>query len=301
MPLAEIELQLGGEDLDAWGDALLEAGALSVSAQDALADTELEMPLYAEPGGEPAIAAWGANRVAVLFPGELDIAGALRAASLAMGLPAPQVLAARVVPDEDWVKLTQAQFEPVHIGRLAIVPSWREPPAGGVVIRLDPGVAFGTGTHPTTRLCLAWLERELAAGASVLDFGCGSGILSIAASALGAGIVAGVDIDPQAVLASRENARRNGSPALYTDAHSFAPPAAGFDVVIANILANPLVVLAPSLIGRMAPGGHILLSGILARQADEVARAYESACPGIGLHAWGEEQGWVALSGRKPA
>jgi len=299
MPLTEIELRLPGEALEAFGDALLELGALSVSAADALADTDDEAPLYGEPGMEPP-AAWGTNRVAVLLAPGTDVGALLAGAARRAGCPVPAALRVATLDDQDWVTRTQSQFAPVLVGRLAIVPSWHEPPAGHVAIRLDPGVAFGTGTHPTTRLCLAWLERELSPGARVLDYGCGSGILSIAACALGAGEVLGIDIDPQAVAAARANAGRNGVAARYTGADGDLPADARFDLVIANILANPLVVLAPALAPRVVPGGRIVLSGILERQAGEVAAAYARVDPAIALAPSGHEDGWVVLCGTRP-
>jgi ribosomal protein L11 methyltransferase len=296
MPLLEIELRLAGDELEAWGDALLARGALSVSACDALADTGAEAPMYGEPGSGPPPAAWDSNVVTVLAPEGFETGRVLSEVAQHLGRRTPQVLRAAAVPDEDWVSRTQAQFGPVEVGRLAIVPSWHEPPAGRAVVRLDPGVAFGTGTHPTTRLCLAWLERELGAGSSVLDYGCGSGILSIAACVLGAGEVVGIDIDPQAVEAARANARRNAVAARYTGTQGTGQK---FDIVIANILANPLIVLAPTLARHVAPGGRIVLSGILERQAEAVAQAYAQASPPLALEVWERDDGWVALAGRR--
>jgi ribosomal protein L11 methyltransferase len=192
------------------------------------------------------------------------------------------------VEEQDWVRLTQDQFEPIAVtSRLWIVPTWHEPvdPAA-LNLRLDPGLAFGTGSHPTTRLCLRWLDRHLAAGASVVDYGCGSGVLAIAAGLLGAGTVSGVDIDPRAVIASRDNAARNGVAAMF-----FEP-----DVVVANILSNPLRVLAPLICGLARSGGAVVLSGILSEQRDLVAEAYR---PWLDLQPAQEEEGWVCLWGIK--
>jgi ribosomal protein L11 methyltransferase len=223
----------------------------------------------------------------------------VEAAARALGLPAPAIVQCRAIEDGDWVRRTQEQFAPITIGRLCIVPSWHEPPdATAVVIRLDPGAAFGTGSHPTTRLCLQWLVENLAAGARVLDYGCGSGILSIAAARLGAGEVLGVDIDPQALEVARSNAAANGISARYTSpAQLAADGARRFDLVLANILANPLMVLAPSLVARVDHGGSLLLSGILARQADEVVAAYRQARPDLRLQVWRSEEEWVAIAG----
>jgi ribosomal protein L11 methyltransferase len=198
------------------------------------------------------------------------------------------------------VRLTQAQFPPTRIGALWIVPSWHEPPDPSAInIRLDPGVAFGTGTHPTTRLCLRWLQQHMRHGARVLDYGCGSGVLAIAAAKLGAGEVVGTDIDEQALAAARANSARNAVDALYT-----APGELGsgqFDVVLANILANPLRLLAPMLLARVAPGGSIVLSGVLQRQADGLIADYARADRAVRLSVWAADDGWACLSGTRPA
>jgi ribosomal protein L11 methyltransferase len=210
------------------------------------------------------------------------------------------------------VRLTQSQFGPIEISeKLWIVPSWHkvaDPDAapadaepayaapGVVCIELDPGLAFGTGSHPTTHLCLAWLESELPAGADLLDYGCGSGILAIAARKLGAGDTLAVDIDPQAVQSTIDNAQVN-----QVELSAMLPeglPDGSFQVVVANILSNPLKVLAPMLAGRVAPGGHLVLSGVLERQAEEVAAAY---APWIGMSVWRAREGWVCLHGHRPA
>ncbi len=203
------------------------------------------------------------------------------------------------------MRLTQSQFGPIAIGdRLWIVPSWHDAPAGAtrddaIVLRLDPGMAFGTGDHPTTRLCLAWLAAHVRGGERVIDYGCGSGILAIAASKLGAVDVVGTDIDDQAIEAARANAAANDVDARFTSSRSFeATPA---DIVVANILSNPLKVLAPLLTSLVAPGGRLVLSGVLERQADEVAAAYRSVGVGaIALERWDGDAGWVCLVGRRP-
>ncbi len=299
MPLQEVECLVTAATVEALSDALLEAGALSVSVADADADTVAEQALYGEPGTPAPAPAWERNRLLMLLAAELDPAQVLAAAAAACGLVAPAVTTRRTVPDADWVRLTQAQFAPIAIGRLWVVPSWHEPAASSLHIRLDPGIAFGTGSHPTTRLCLAWLERHLAGGERVLDYGCGSGILSIAAARLGAGLVVGTDIDPLAVEAARYNALRNEVAARYTLPAGLPPPEEQrFDVIAANILANPLVLLAPALAARLAPGGTLVLSGILERQATSVIDAYARAGAGLALSAWGTEDGWVCLTGR---
>jgi len=297
--LREITLLADAVSADALSDALLEGGALSVSIEDADADTADEQPLYGEPGGEPREAAWLRNRLSVLLPAGADPTQLLAAACELLSIALPQICAERQVQDADWVRLTQAQFPPTRIGdALWIVPTWHEPPDPAAInIRLDPGVAFGTGTHPTTRLCLAWLLENLPRGARVLDYGCGSGVLAIAAAKLGASEVIGTDIDEQALAAARANSARNGVDARYT-----APdllPAGQFDIVLANILANPLRVLAPMLLGRVASGGALVLSGILERQASELIAAYAQADVAVPLAIWAADGGWVCLAGRR--
>ncbi len=282
------------EDL---GDALMELGALSISVSDAAADTDSEKPLYGEPGLTPDRQAWEQSQVIALF----DEQG-LSAAEISLALSeagfqinAPQE---RSVEEQDWVRLTQSQFEPIQVGqRLWVVPSWHDAPndPNAVCLAVDPGLAFGTGSHPTTKLCMQWLEEHPdLASKTLLDYGCGSGILAIAAKRLGCGDALGVDIDPQAVISAKDNAERNEV------AVDFRLPEEDIthsqhDVVVANILANPLQVLAPALCQRIAPNGHIVLSGILERQAEEVIATYQ---PWIQLHVWRECDGWVCLTGQ---
>ncbi|OZI80676.1 50S ribosomal protein L11 methyltransferase [Bordetella genomosp. 6] len=306
--MRELVLNCREAQADALSDALLEAGVLSVSVEDADLGTEAERPLFGEPGTEPQVQAWDRNCVVALLPDGADPAQILEQAIAAAGLD-PELAhgwSLREVPDADWVRLTQSQFGPIPISeRLWIVPSWHrdDPAVPGLVpdvardaihIELDPGLAFGTGSHPTTHLCLAWLEAELPAGARLLDYGCGSGILAIAACKLGAGETVAVDIDPQAVQSTVDNAEVNQVrlQAMLPD----ALPAGEFQVVVANILSNPLKVLAPMLAGRVAPGGHLVLSGVLERQADEVAAAY---APWLTMTVWRERDGWVCLHGVK--
>jgi len=305
--MRELVLHCQEAQAEALSDALLEAGALSVSVEDADLGTEAERPLFGEPGTEPDVQAWDRNRVVALLPDGADPAQMVEAAMAGAGLD--PLLAGdwslREVPDADWVRLTQSPFGPIHIAqRLWIVPSWhRDDPAvpglaalgdDAIHIELDPGLAFGTGSHPTTHLCLAWLEAELPAGATVLDYGCGSGILAIAARKLGAGATDAVDIDPQAVQATADNARVN-----QVQLQAMLPDAladGAYQVVVANILSNPLKVLAPMLAGRVAPGGQLVLSGVLERQADDVAAAY---APWLAMSVWQARDGWVCLHGRK--
>lgn len=305
--LRELTLTVDQSQTDALSDALLAQGALSVSIEDAQADSVDEQPLYGEPGMAIERHAWPTSRLCVLADAGTDPAQLLTAAADAAGLPAPVLQAMRIVEDADWVRLTQSQFPPTRISdRLWIVPSWHEPPDRQAInLRLDPGVAFGTGTHPTTRLCLAWLDANPPVGRRVLDYGCGSGILAVAAALLGAREVVGTDIDPQAVGAARLNSRANGvSEGL---SHYTAPDrlptgsAATFDIVLANILANPLKILAPALLGRVAQGGALVLAGILDRQTQEMIATYAQVDPGVALSAWRSDDGWVCLAGIRAA
>ena len=297
MPYLAFAFESRAADADAWSDALLEAGALSVDLADPQADTAAEQALYGEPG-TPADLRWPRCTLTALFDGDADVDAALAAAAAALGRRAPAGTLA-TVPDADWVRLTQAQFEPIRIAdRLWIVPSWCQPvdPAAHNLV-VDPGLAFGTGSHPTTRLCLQWLASDLAAGESVLDYGCGSGILAIAAARLGAGTVVGTDVDPQAIAASIANARANGVDAEFVLPESLAARGWGaFDVVVANILTNPLRLLAPALAARVRPGGRIVLSGILEAQADEVVAIYADW---FNIGVWRADEGWVALAGTR--
>ncbi len=277
-------------------DALLEAGALSASIEDADAGTPDEKPQFGEPDSINT-PGWMHSRLVVLLEPDADIEAILGEASTAVGLDSVPDFTVDSVEEQNWVQLTQSQFEPIQIsGRLWIVPSWHETPDPSAVnLILDPGMAFGTGSHPTTRLCLEWLEREVIEGCSVLDYGCGSGILAIAAARLGAGNVAGVDIDPQAVEAARANAERNGVVARFAD--SAAPVAGEYDLVVANILSNPLRVLAPAICAHVRSGGRLALSGILREQADEITAIYSQWIP---LSVAGTREDWVCLSGVKP-
>lgn len=296
--MRELVFDCPQQQTEAWSDVLLEAGALSVSVEDADDGTDAERPLYGEPGLEPETQAWLRNRVVALVPDDADAQTLVDAARALAGVDAPPPWTLRDVPDADWVRLTQSQFDPIQVAeRIWIVPSWHEMPAASadtVNIRLDPGLAFGTGSHPTTHLCLAWLVDHVRQGASVLDYGCGSGILAIAARKLGAGATVGVDIDPQAVQSTRDNAQVNG-----VEVRACLPDALAdgeFDFVVANILSNPLKVLAPMLCQRVAPGGRLVLSGVLERQADEVAAAY---APWLAMSVWQARDGWVCLHGHK--
>lgn len=294
MPFVALRFDAPAATAVAWSDALLAGGAASVDTADANAGTDREMPRYGEPddaGGD----VWALCRLTALFAADADVERSVRHAAAALGL-APPAYTLETVPEQDWVRRTQAQFSPIRItDTLWVVPSWCEPvDPQAINLELDPGLAFGTGSHPTTRLCLRWLAAHLAPGQSVLDYGCGSGILAIAAARIGAGNVTGTDVDPQAIEASRANAARNGVTAEFALPHALAPDPV--DVVVANILANPLCMLAPVLAARVRAGGAIVLSGILEAQATSVRGAYHRW---FKLDAWGTEDGWVALAGRR--
>jgi ribosomal protein L11 methyltransferase len=277
-------------------DALLEAGALSASIEDADAGTPDEQPLFGEPGSLPSTG-WMHSRIVALLEPDADIESLLAIAVSAIGLCEVPPYTVEAVEEQNWVQLTQSQFDPIRVSeRLWIVPSWHETPDPAAVnLILDPGMAFGTGSHPTTRLCLEWLERTVSAGCSVLDYGCGSGILAIAAARLGATRVAGVDIDPLAVDAARSNAERNGVTALFAD--SAMPVAGEYDVVVANILSNPLRVLAPAICAHVRSGGRLALSGVLREQADEIMAIYAQWLP---MQVADTREDWVCLTGIKP-
>ncbi len=291
MAWVSLKIAADGDHAEALADALMAAGALSAAIEDRDAGTEAEAPQFGEPGlDDPK--AWNHNWVVALLEADADVPGLLAR----LGLPAGVEHTVEAVPEQDWVRLTQSQFDPIRISdRLWIVPSWHEPPdPTAVCIELDPGLAFGTGSHPTTRLCLGWLEHHVQGSESVLDYGCGSGILAIAAKKLGAGRVLGTDLDPQAIVASRDNAARN-----HTEAEFFLPdalPGGTFDILVANILTNPLKALMPLLAARVRPGGHIALSGILAEQAGDILELYGGA---FTMKPWAEEDGWVCLTGVK--
>ena len=282
---------------DGLSDALMEAGALSVDIADAEAGTDRERPIFDEPGWAHS-AQWLHARVSALFDPGADLGVAMSGAFTAAGLAAETAYEVTRVEDEDWVRKTQSQFKPQKItDRLWVVPTWHalpDPHALNVV--LDPGLAFGTGAHPTTRLCLRWLEARVRADDTVVDFGCGSGILAIAALKLGAARASGMDIDRHAVTAALANAQQNGVDAVFVDAAEKLE--ATGSIVVANILARPLIVLAPLIAQLTASGGRIALSGILAEQAEEVSSAY---APWYDFEPATEEEGWILLSGIRRA
>jgi ribosomal protein L11 methyltransferase len=295
MSLLSVTFDLDGLDPEAVEDACFAAGAVSLSFTDQRDD-----PILEPAPGEFRL--WPATRLQAMFepegPDRAAFAAAL-SATLAgvLGIEAARIAVADVA-DKAWEREWLKDFHPMRFGeRLWICPSHAEVDApGAVVVRLDPGLAFGTGTHPTTRLCLEWLDAGLRPGARAIDFGCGSGVLAVAAAQLGAASVEAHDIDPQALLATRENAAVNGVAArvaVVADADDLRP---GADLVLANILSGPLVALAPRLAGLLAPGGTLVLAGLLDEQAPEVVAAY---APGLRLETWRRLDGWSCLAGRR--
>lgn len=294
-----VAIETGADRADALSDALLAAGAISASVEDADAGTEHETPQFGEPGS-PTTPLWERSRVVALFEPADDLIARISAAAGSVGVSDLSTLATEEVAEQDWVRLTQSQFDPIRINeRLWIVPSWHvAPDPAAINLVLDPGLAFGTGSHPTTFLCLQWLTEHLRGGESLLDYGCGSGILAIAARRLGAGSVLGVDIDDNALVAAHDNALANQTEIGLR--HSRQTLDEQFDVVMANILTNPLCVLAPLLSGRVAPGGCLVLSGVLAEQAGQVIAAYAAVPTPIALHVGAEHEGWCRLEGIAP-
>ncbi len=280
---------------DELSDALLDQGAQSVSVEDANAGTAEEAPLYGEPGMRVE-GAWPQSLIKALCAQGTDPLQLIAAACAQTGLESVPEYRLEPLGDEDWVRLSQSQFEPIRISeRLWIVPSWSiAPDPRAVNLVLDPGLAFGTGSHPTTRLCLQWLERTVRGGERVLDYGCGSGILAIAALRLGAGQAQGVDVDPLALVAARANAARNQVDASFINTET--PSEFKADLVAANILANPLILLAPLLAAHLGTGGRIALSGILETQAEEVIAVY---APWFTIQVGGIDAGWALLEGLK--
>lgn len=274
-----------------------ELDALSVSVEDADAGSDAEQPIFGEPGMPAPKPAWDRSTLRALFETESaaeQAATLLLAQDWTAGL---HVQALARVDEQDWVRLTQSQFAPVEVTpTFWIVPSWHEPPAAArQVIRLDPGLAFGTGTHPTTRMCLRWVAHHARAWPRVLDYGCGSGILAIGAAMHGARTVDAVDIDPAAVQSTEANAAANGvvlSAGLPDRAHG------AYDLVLANILATPLKLLAPLLASHLAPGASLVMAGILERQADEIATAY---APWLRVNVADSEDGWILMTGTRMA
>ena len=293
----ELHLLCPEDRVDVLSEALEALDALSVSVEDADAETEHEQALFGEPGMPPPKEGWQRSKVVALFAKETEA----REAALLLGaqdfFQACEVMSVEAVPDQDWVRLTQSQFAPVEITpEFWIVPTWHEPPSQArKIIRLDPGLAFGTGTHPTTRMCLRWIATHDLNGQRVLDYGCGSGILAIGAAKFGAKQIDAVDIDEAAVTSTELNAQAN-EVSLNTGLPELAHGA--YQTVLANILATPLKVLAPLLCGHVQAGGHLVLAGILERQEKELIQAY---APHIMLSVADREDGWILMTAQRGA
>jgi ribosomal protein L11 methyltransferase len=290
----ELRLLCPEDRVEAVSDALEALDALSVSVEDADAQTDAEQALFGEPGLPPPRGGWNRSRLLALFQhraGADDALALLQAQDFFDGCE-PTGIAE--VPEQDWVRLTQSQFAPVEITpEFWIVPTWHQPPAqASRLIRLDPGLAFGTGTHPTTRMCLRWIARHPVVGQRVLDYGCGSGILAIGAAKFGATEIDAVDIDEAAVRSTEANALAN-QVALRAGLPERAR--GEYQTVLANILASPLKVLAPLLCAHVAPGGALVLAGILERQVADLKQAYAAH---VALDVSDTEDGWVLMTGR---
>ena len=294
MPLFELCLMCPEAQIEDLSEALDALDALSVSVEDADAQTDAEQALFGEPGMPAPKEGWMRSRITALFATEALAQEAAEILPQQDFFAGCQQLDLRAVEEQDWVRLTQSQFAPVEVTpEFWIVPTWHEPPAQATtVIRLDPGLAFGTGTHPTTHMCLRWIATQPPLG-TVLDYGCGSGILAIGAMKFGASNAVAVDIDPPAIEATQQNAADNG----VTLQAGMPELAQGkFDVVIANILATPLKVLAPLLCSHIADGGHLVLAGILERQADELIAAY---APYVQLRVADSQDGWILMTAHR--
>ena len=293
----ELSLMCPEDRVEPLSDALDALDALSVSVEDADAQTDAEQALFGEPGMPPPKDGWQRSRVLALFAQEAQAREAVELLSAQDFFAGCQVLGVTAVPDQDWVRLTQSQFTPVDITpEFWIVPTWHEPPAEATrVIRLDPGLAFGTGTHPTTRMCLRWIARQAATPGlgRVLDYGCGSGILAIGAAKFGATDIDAVDIDTAAVESTEYNAKVNE---VQLNAGLPDKAKGRYQTVLANILATPLKVLAPLLHSYVADGGNLVLAGILERQAQELKDAY---APYLTLTVADTEDGWILMTGTR--
>ncbi|RTQ34635.1 50S ribosomal protein L11 methyltransferase [Variovorax gossypii] len=293
----ELRLMAPEDRVDTLCEALDALDALSVSVEDADAQTDAEQALFGEPGMPPPKEGWQRSRVIALFPDEAQAKEASSVLALQDFFEGCEVLGIAQVPEQDWVRLTQSQFAPVEVTpEFWIVPTWHEPPGQAKqVIRLDPGLAFGTGTHPTTRMCLRWIATQgegALASLRVLDYGCGSGILAIGAAKFGSTDIDAVDIDEAAVSSTVLNAEANG-----VKLKAGLPEAAKgeYDIVLANILATPLKVLAPLLRSHVKAGGSLVMAGILERQAEELKEAY---APYATLEVSDAEDGWILMTAR---
>ena len=290
----ELSLLCPEDRVDVLSDALDALDALSVSVEDADAQTPAEQALFGEPGMPPPKDGWQRSRMVALFAQE----AAAKEAAVLLGaqdfFEDCQLLGIQTVEDQDWVRLTQSQFAPVEVTPdFWIVPTWHEPPEQArQIIRLDPGLAFGTGTHPTTRMCLRWVAQHGVQGQRVLDYGCGSGILAIGAAKYGAMDIDAVDIDDAAVTSTELNAQANG---VQLKAGLPDKAQGQYQTVLANILATPLKVLAPLLCSYVSPGGHLVLAGILERQAEELKAAY---APWLALEVADAQEGWILMTAK---
>ena len=295
MSYQQVHITLSSQDAEQLSDAIMEHNALSCAIEDAYAGTDAEQEIFGEPG-EPT-QSWDNSLLLVLFDEKTDVDTMIKLACNDIGIDIPNYRI-QTLPEQDWVRLTQAQFNPIQISqRLWIVPSWHNAPDDNAInIKLDPGLAFGTGSHPTTCLCLQWLDNNLSAGKTVLDYGCGSGILAIAAMKLGALSADGVDIDPQAVEASIINAQENQVNANFITSDNDQLAKQTYDIVLANILANPLRLLGSLLASHTKSGGNIVLSGILAEQADEMMAIYQEW---FDMNPPIFDEGWACLNGVK--
>ena len=296
MPFLQVNIVVPSSHAELLSDELMEVGALSTAIEDAYAGTDKEQPIFDEPN-EPSAEIWEQSLIIAMFDADTDVDAAVALLPENMR-PVKEAYSVTSVADQDWMKLTQSQFDPIHVSeRLWITPTWHEAPTDGSInIELDPGLAFGTGSHPTTFLCLRWLDANMPQGAAVLDYGCGSGILAITAAKLGAGKVVGVDIDKQAIRASHDNAAQN-----QVNIEVYLPdeqPEGQFDVVVANILANPLRMLGQMLAGRVKTDGQIVLSGILAEQVEEISALYQQW---FDMKPATIQDGWACLFGIKRA
>ena len=299
MSWLNLTLSIPRDHADAYGDSLMVLGAISVNVEDALEGTDAEKPIFGEPGASTGL--WDQCKLTALFLPNADVAAIAGEAASALGFATP---ALRVEPleDVDWVQQNRDQFQPIKISdQVWIVPTWHSAPdAHAINIALDPGAAFGTGSHPTTRLCLQWLEANLrpalplAAKPSLLDYSCGSGILAIAGMKLVAGLVVGVDIDTQAIEAAGYNAQQNEVDIAFSTTDQRLDFVA--DITVANILANPLKVLAPLLASHTKAGGRLALAGILDHQADEIIAIYQ---PWFDLAVWRQDEGWSCIAGTR--
>ena len=282
------------QNADLISDALMDIGALSASIEDANAETLAEQAIFGEPG-DPPPGIWQQNIVTAMFGADIDILQVIQSLVNATAIDHFSYNT-EIIEEQDWVRATQAQFDPIKItNNLWIVPTWHESPNQNAInIVLDPGLAFGTGSHPTTHLCLEWLTKQLLQNQTVLDYGCGSGILAIAAKKLGANHVVGVDIDEQAITASHYNAQQNQVDIEFYDANSYSHQT--FDVVVANILSSALMVLAPALAKYCKTGGHLALSGILETQTEALTERYSEW---FNMDIPHQKDAWILLTGTK--